>query len=155
MADFTLDSLASHFAQLSEQMDEQNVENAKRAAEMVRDAAKEAIGTYKYDWPQLAPATITDRIAKGFAPNDPLLRTGQLRDSIEFVVEVQEGGEKVTAEVGSNDPVAAYQELGTSTIPPRSFLWESLMRCLPEIEDMSGTTQLEVFRSGHASPVIK
>jgi HK97 gp10 family phage protein len=156
MPDFaSLESLANHFSELSEQMNKQNVENAERAAKMVADKARSVIGSYEFGWPQLAPATIADRIAKGFSPNDPLLRTGELRDSIEYVVEVEDGGEKVTAEVGSNDPVAEFQELGTSTIPPRSFLWESLMRCLPEIEEMAGDQAVEVFRSGRAAPVIK
>jgi HK97 gp10 family phage protein len=156
MPDFaSLESLADHFSKLNEEMNKQNVENAERAAKMVADKARSAIGTYEFGWPQLASATIADRIAKGFSPNDPLLRTGELRESIEYVVEVEDDGEKVTAEVDSNDPVAEYQEFGTSTIPPRSFLWESLMRCLPEIEEMSGDQMVEVFRTGHAAPVIK
>jgi phage gpG-like protein len=47
---------------------------------------------------------------------DPLLRTGELRDSISHVVDGRR------AVVGSDDPVAIYQETGTSRIPPRPFL---------------------------------
>ncbi len=46
----------------------------------------------------------------------PWLRTGALRDSIEATTNGLE------AAIGSNDPAAAPQELGTSRIPPRPFL---------------------------------
>lgn len=46
----------------------------------------------------------------------PWARTGALHDSIAATAEGLE------ASVGSNDPAAAPQELGTSRIPPRPFL---------------------------------
>ncbi len=51
------------------------------------------------------------------APGEaPLLRSGALRDSVSHAVE---GSRAV---VGSIDPVATYQEQGTSRLPPRPFL---------------------------------
>jgi hypothetical protein len=90
-------------------------------AQMIEDEAKHVIGTYEFDWPQLAPATQADREAKGYPANEPLLRTGELRDSIEHMIIIP--GE--LAEIGSNSDIAVYQELGTSTIPPRPFLLSS------------------------------
>jgi hypothetical protein len=46
----------------------------------------------------------------------PWLRTGELRESIGSDVDGS------TAVIGSSSSVAVDQELGTSTIPPRSFL---------------------------------
>ncbi len=46
----------------------------------------------------------------------PWLRTGELRSSVTH--ETTENA----AVIGSTNPVAVYQELGTSTIPPRPFL---------------------------------
>ena len=46
----------------------------------------------------------------------PWLRTGKLRASI--TCEATD----TAAVIGSSDPVAVYQELGTSAIPPRPFL---------------------------------
>ncbi len=46
----------------------------------------------------------------------PWLRAGDLRESITHQAI------ESTAVIGSNDPVAVFQELGTSTIPPRPFL---------------------------------
>jgi hypothetical protein len=63
------------------------------------------------------------KIELGFSPPDnPLLRTGALRDSIDFTVEHR------AAIIGSPDPVARYQEFGTQNtprhiaIPPRPFI---------------------------------
>ena len=92
-------------------------EALEEAAKLVEAEAKDVIGSYRYGWPQLAEATQASRAAAGHAPNDPLLVKGELRDSI---------GHKVVdhrnAYVGSNSEIAVYQELGTSKIPPRSFL---------------------------------
>jgi hypothetical protein len=85
-------------------------------SKILQDEAIRVIGTYDYGWPQLAAATQRQRETRGFAANEPLLLTGDLRDSIERVV--QPG----VAYVGSNNEKALWHELGTSRIPPRSFL---------------------------------
>jgi hypothetical protein len=89
-----------------------------KAGEIVEEEAKRVIGTYDYGWPQLAESTQEQRVALGFSANEPLLRTGELRDSIEHNVAEHEHA----CYVGSNSPIAVYQELGTSRIPPRSFI---------------------------------
>jgi phage gpG-like protein len=93
--------------------------------------AKAAIGTYRFDWPALQPETIA-RITTG---DSPLLETGELQASIGHV-SGREGGEAV-GYVGTNDPVAKYHELGTRTIPPRSFLGEAAMRKEHKIHEMA------------------
>ena len=94
-----------------------------KAAELVERTAVRKIGHYQGSagpfqaWPQLAAATQADRVRKGYTANDPLLRSGALFASISHEV-----GE-VEAVVGSDDPVALWQEVGTTTnIPERSFL---------------------------------
>jgi len=89
----------------------------------IEGEAKEIIGHYQRsdtgpfpEWEELDPATKADRVSKGFAENEPLLRTGDLRDSIHHKVV----GHFVA--IGSDNPIAIYQEMGTSTIPPRPFL---------------------------------
>jgi phage gpG-like protein len=99
-----------------------DIEIAKKTAihvmaQMIAEEAKRVLGSYDYDWPQLAAATQAERVQAGFAANEPLLRTGELKDSIEYKVTSDH-----TAEVGSNLDVAVFQELGTIHIPPRSFL---------------------------------
>ena len=118
MREFTLAAFAAFCAEeLSE-----NVEHAKESAlefgaRAIQHEARRVIGTYDYGWPELAPATQADREKKGYAPDEPLLRDGTLRDSIKYTVINKE-----EAEIGSDSDIAVYQELGTATIPARSFL---------------------------------
>lgn len=87
------DRLAS--LQAEEVMARALAEQADRLAQAVRDGLDEPPG----------------------GPHDrPWTRTGALRDS----VTAQSDG--LDAAVGSNDPAAAPQEMGTRTIPPRPFL---------------------------------
>lgn len=102
-------------------------EGLKRAALIVEKEAKRVIGTYDYGWPQLAASTQEDRVHKGFTANDPLLRTGEMRDSIAHTVLERE------AHVGSDEEKAVWQELGTDRIPARSFLAGAAMRKGPEV----------------------
>lgn len=88
------------------------------AGEIVEKEAKRVIGTYDYGWPQLAESTQEQRGYLGYPTNEPLLRSGDLRDSISHEVVEEEHA----CYVGSDSPIAVYQELGTSRIPPRSFL---------------------------------
>jgi hypothetical protein len=76
----------------------------------------------------------------------PLLETGELQRSIEHV-SGREGGEAV-GYVGTNDPVAKYHELGTRTIPPRSFLGEAAMRKEHKIHEMMGRAVVGTFDYG-------
>jgi phage gpG-like protein len=59
----------------------------------------------------------------------PWLRTGALHDSIST------DGDDARLIVGSDDPVAPAQELGTATIPPRSFLAATAAAASPEIAE--------------------
>jgi hypothetical protein len=103
----------------------------RNAAEIVQTEAKALIGQENVEagghvWPDLAARTITEKERLGYvgqvSATDPLLRTGELRASIQMQVEGNE------AAVGSDDPVAEWQELGTSTIPARSFLGGAAFR---------------------------
>jgi hypothetical protein len=73
-------------------------------------------------WPSLAEATKIDRVRKGFSEDEPLLRSGGLRDSSRHEVSATE------AIVGNIDPVMEYQEHGTAKIPPRPVYGIALHR---------------------------
>jgi HK97 gp10 family phage protein len=111
----------------------------ERAAVVVEREAKATIGTYQPEagpfaqWAQLADSTLAEKEKLGYAPPDnPLLREGDLRDSIGHVVSGHE------AAVGSNSDVAVYQELGTRHMPPRSFLGGAAVRKEGEIVEILG-----------------
>lgn len=93
------------------------------AARSIEAEAKSEIGSYQRDnmgpfapWAELKAATQRERVRLGFTANDPLLRTGDLRDSISHETHGLE------AVVGSDSQVMVWQEMGTETIPPRSVL---------------------------------
>lgn len=95
---------------------------AAEGAKVIQADAKARIGSYQDGvgpfpaWANLAEATVDDRLSKGFTPDDPLLRTGGMRESIGVTVEGN------VAAIGSASEIALYQEQGTATIPPRPFL---------------------------------
>lgn len=106
-----------------------------KAAAIVQSDAKARIGHYQAEagpfpaWDPLTDATIADKQRQGYGVPDPLLRTGQMRESID--VSVSPDG----FVVGSRDPIALYQELGTHGpnpapdgyhVPPRPFLGPAL-----------------------------
>jgi phage gpG-like protein len=105
-----------------------------KACEMVCEEAKRVIGTYDYGWPQLSPATLAHKMM-----NTPLLESGALRASIEWNSSGNEGY------VGSNSDIAVFQELGTSRIPPRSFLMGAAIEMEPKIYKMAERAVMAVM----------
>jgi phage gpG-like protein len=114
----------------------------EEACKIIQKKAKAAIGKEHEMWPDLAESTIADKAAHGYATPKPLLRTGELRDSIEWNSHGNEG------HVGSNLDIAVFQEFGTSRIPPRSFLASSAIASEDKIHRMAGATAVAAL-SGH------
>lgn len=109
------------------------------AAKSIETEAKSEIGTYQRDemgpfapWEELKQSTQRERERLGFTPNDPLLRTGDLRDSISHETHGLE------AAVGSTSQVMVWQEMGTETIPPRSVLGLAAQRREREVVKLIG-----------------
>lgn len=100
----------------------------KKCAVAIEATAKGEIGHYQGEalpfaaWDELKDGTKADRVAHGFTENDPLLRTGALRDSISRQID------GLTAVIGSTSDIMVYQELGTSRIPPRAVLGPAAIR---------------------------
>ena len=127
MQEFTsLAALGRHFGRLALEGEAVTNRVTEKVADIVKQDAQVKIGVYQEAagqfpaWAPLADSTVADRISKGFSPLEPLLRTGELRDSIETHVEGAE------ATVGSASMIALYQEQGTDRIPPRPFLGPAL-----------------------------
>jgi HK97 gp10 family phage protein len=125
-------------------------EGLEKCAALIEKTAKAELGTYQpqtgpfQDWAELTDATKTDRVQQGYTENDPLLRSGELRDSISH----ETGG--LEAVIGSTSPVMAIQEFGTSTIPPRPVLGPAAFRNKEKIQRILGAAALSGLFSGTA-----
>lgn len=114
----------SEFVSKLERIADLEIPEAKRvvlsvSGQIIAEKAKELIGHYNDfpEWSQLADSTKKERERLGWSPNDPLLRSGDLRESI--------GHETVSDNietVGSTSEIMIYQEFGTKTIPPRPVI---------------------------------
>jgi phage gpG-like protein len=128
------------------------LENAMKAGALAVTAdAKERIGHYQQGWEPLAPSTVDQKRRLGYAGvalsggdggDNPLLRTGDMRDSITADVTNR------AFVVGSPDPVLFYQEWGTRTIPPRPVLEPALKTMMPFIGTVTGKAIVKTIAEG-------
>jgi len=84
-------------------------------------------------WPALAGRTIKDKMdlaaqGKSAPPMNPLLRTGEMKESIEG------GAIGLVGIIGAGDPKMAFHEFGTSRMPPRPIFSKILLHELPRLE---------------------
>jgi HK97 gp10 family phage protein len=130
--------MATELAGILIAQEEINHQLLERAAKSIEKRAKEKIGEYQPEagqfvaWAELAESTKHDRESQGYPEDEPLLRSGELRDSIVHKVI------GMVAHVGSDSDIAVYQELGTEKMPPRSFLGGAAHEKAPEIVEMIG-----------------
>ena len=160
MKEFDLVGFALHLAKLPALMLIEQHDGLEAAARVVEKEAKGLVGEYHgaagpfVGWAELADETKDERVDQGYPENEPLLRSGLLRDSIEHVAEVFE------AQVGVPDrevqhpyrakpenigDIAVYQELGTSGIPPRSFLGMAAVHKGPEVAEILGAAVVKAL----------
>lgn len=130
--------MSHEFALLAPTMALELHHGLRKVAVKVENTAKSEFGTYQEEvgafpgWPELAEATKDDRVRQGFSENEPLLRTGELRDSIEHQVEGLE------AVIGSPDERMAWHEFGTAKMPARPVLGPAVVRNKSAIEKLVG-----------------
>jgi len=99
-------------------------------ADAVVHNAQNRLGVYQEGWASLSDTTVLQRDRLGFPADEPLLRTGALRDSITATEERTVDGVTYIVGVPADSPAGAYaraQELGTEgmsnhPIPPRPFI---------------------------------
>lgn len=107
----------------------------KMVVEDIKETAKDELGVYQpvvgpfNAWAVLADATQSGRTRLGYTPNDPLLRSGELRDSIESEVV------GLAAIVGTKSEIGFWQEMGTSKMPPRPFIGPAYVRKLDSLHE--------------------
>lgn len=137
----SIDGFIAHLGRVAAQSDQIQARAMRDAASVLQSAAKASLGSYQDSagpfgaWPDLSERTQAERAEFGYSTNEPLLRTGELRDHIDISFDGHHSYVGVPDETvgdGSKaDPVrnigdvAADLEMGTGgkyPIPPRSFL---------------------------------
>jgi hypothetical protein len=116
-----------------------------KVGELAQTLAVSYVGHEMPGWAPLAESTLRDKEAKGFAVPAPLLRTGDMRDSIEKELDPID----LEVAVGSKELKALWQEMGTSRgIPPRSFLGQAMNNALPYAAETFGKIAVTIISSG-------
>lgn len=144
----SLGALALHLAERQVKLAVELHEGLRVVAESVEKTAKEKIGEYQSEsgpfqaWEPLAESTEDEKARMGYPSDAPLLREGDLRDSIQHEVAGLE------AVVGSRSPIAAYQEFGTSKIPPRPFIGPAAFESKKEIIAVLGAVLVAGITDG-------
>jgi phage gpG-like protein len=131
---FTVLGFVAKLKMIEHDMDALGPEIVRKACEMVAEEARRVIGEGYDFWPALAPSTLARKMM-----NTPLLETGELRASIEWNASGLEGA------VGSNNDKAVWHELGTSHIPPRSFLMGAAIEMESKIHKMAARAVMAVM----------
>jgi hypothetical protein len=94
---------------------------------------KRYFGTYGPGWAELAPATQAERVRQGYAPDDPLFRSGELQGLIapevhgeSLFVGIPEGAQLADG-ADANEVMSALND-GTSDgrIPPRDVFGQAV-----------------------------
>ena len=139
MADFSILGFVEHLAAMTIEVEHETQAGLEEAARIIEREAKDAIGTYQDEagqfvaWAELADATKDQRVALGYSENDPGLRSGAMRESVEHMVEGH------TAHIGSDDDNLVFFELGTVRQPPRSVLGGAAFRSGHEVAEVIGS----------------
>ncbi len=139
MTDFSILGFVEHIAAMTIEIEHETHDGLEEAARIVEREAKDALGAYQDDagqfaaWAELADATKEDRLRQSYSENDPGLRSGAMRESIEHMVQGH------VAHIGSDDQNLEFFELGTARQPPRSVLGGAAFRSGHEVAEVIGS----------------
>jgi hypothetical protein len=113
----------------------------------IEETAKEELGVYQpavgsfNAWAPLAESTMAGRVLAGYLANEPLLRSGELRDTIESEIV------GLAAIVGTKSEIGLWQEVGTDRIPPRPFIGPAYVRKIDPLMDAIGLAITTGFKA--------
>jgi hypothetical protein len=147
MDEFTIEGFTVHLQKLIVGMPVFELGVLQRIGARVTTATKDKIGEYQTQsgpfaaWAPLAESTKEGRLRAGYSEDDPLLRSGELRDSYEYVVVPPE------VVIGSPLDIALWQELGTDRMPARSSVGAAAFEQAPILVGEAGVA-LEAYLSG-------
>lgn len=124
----TLDEFAAILGRVALGIEPMMVRILQEEGEGMVMTIREKLGQYQPGWPQLSERTMSERSAAGYPSDQPLLVTGEYRDSFQAVVD-SDGGAAVL-HLGSDARDAAAHELGNPMTgePPREILAPVLLQ---------------------------
>jgi len=144
----SVESFIIHLAEAAIAVRHEEHKMLEKVAVLVENDAKKRIGSYQetvgpfQDWAPLAESTEDEKARLGYDTGAPLLREGDLRESIEHEVK------GLDAVIGSKMDIAAYQEFGTDKIPPRPFIGPAAFANKEKIREMLGVALIEGITLG-------
>ena len=142
-----IESFMLHLAEVDLAVKVMEHKALEKCAKLIEKDAKEQLGYYQGQvgpfakWDDLKEATVKHHESLGVG-DTPLMLTGELYASIEHEVHENE------AFIGSKSDVAVYQEMGTSTIPPRPFLGPAAFKNKEKIEKIVGSAVVSAMLYG-------
>ncbi len=111
----TLLDLGTHLSRAAFKIDTRVTHNSfEKASVILEKEMKSAVGTYRYGWPAIGPASVAKH------GDTPLLDSGQFQSGITHIVHQHE------AWIGTADQRGIWFEFGTRKMPPRPFLRPAL-----------------------------
>lgn len=142
-----LDMLARELSQASAKIAAALELNFHIIVKEIEETAKEEIGVYQpavgpfEAWAPLAESTKADRVRSGYTEDDPLERSGELKNSIEseFV--------GLAGIVGTKSEIGLWQEVGTDRIPPRPFIGPAYVRKIDPLMESIGLAIRRGFKA--------
>lgn len=138
----SLEKFAKHLRKVASTYSRYEMQAANFVGQELVKEAKDKIGHLQegimtrahafFDWEPLTDSTKADKQRQGYVMNsdyNPLLRTGEMRDSIKY--DFNPFLHKLR--LGSDSQIMLYQELGTKYIPPRSVLGLTMSQAFPVV----------------------
>lgn len=148
----SLAHFAAHLVKLEADVAMAAHHGLKQVAREIEKTAKSKFGVYQqvisdFDaWEPLTEATQADRVRQGYPPNEPLLRSGSLRNSVNHEVR------GLDAAIGSKSDVMVHQELGTVKIPPRPVLGPAAIQNRRKIKKLLGQATASAMAGTQSLP---
>lgn len=148
----SLTSFITHLAAAEIAIHKAEKHALKKVALIIEKNAKDRIGQYQEQegpfnkWADLADSTEAEKARLGYPSDAPLLRTGDLRDTIQH--EIDDHLVDMSAVIGSKSDIAAYQEFGTDKIPPRPFIGPAAFSQKDKIQRILGEAFVEGLVGG-------
>ncbi|PZP48539.1 MAG: hypothetical protein DI601_00180 [Azospirillum brasilense] len=128
----SLEQFAADLERAPMRMRRQMLPALRHVGSIVRHEARRRIGREHEDWPALAESTVADRVRQGYPADKPLLRTGALRESIDYEADAA----SLSVTIGSDSEYAPAHEFGAENLPARPVFGPAAEQITPEVLDV-------------------